>query len=105
MSKYGAKKVKEDGYTFDSKAEHKRYGQLKLLRDAGHITDLNVHPDYVIAINGQKICKVILDFDYIESGKLITEDVKGMDTSISKLKRKLVKACYGIDVVVLKMRV
>ena len=105
--KYYAKKVKEDGYTFDSKAEHKRYGQLKLLLKGGYIKDLVIHPKYPIEINGQKICNVILDFKYIDvpRGTMVIEDVKGVDPYVSKLKRKLVKACHNIDVEVLKMRV
>ena len=35
--KYGAKRCEEDGYTFDSLAERKRYRELKLLEQAGEI--------------------------------------------------------------------
>lgn len=42
MSKYKAKKTKVDGITFDSKKEAERYRQLKMLENAGHISDLEL---------------------------------------------------------------
>lgn len=36
-NKYGAKKTVVDGVTFDSKAEARRYQQLKLMQQAGEI--------------------------------------------------------------------
>lgn len=104
--KYGAKKVKLDGYTFDSKAEAKRYGELKLLEKNGEIDALIVHPRYIIEINGDKICTVVLDFSYLRIGRggWTREDVKGMDNPLSRLKRKLVEAQYGIKVEVIKGR-
>ncbi len=45
-SKYGASKVTEDGHVFDSRKEHSRYCELKILQRAGMITDLEVHPSW-----------------------------------------------------------
>jgi len=100
--KYGARKVILDGYMFDSKAEVKRYQELKLLWAAGQIWILEIHPTFVIRIKGKQICRVILDFAYCNPKGRVIEDVKGMDTPISRLKRKLVEAQYGIKVEVLK---
>lgn len=99
-SKYGAKKVKLDGYTFDSQAEASRYGELLFLQRAGKISDLIVHPKYEIRFQKEKVCDVVLDFRYWEEGekRYIFEDVKGLDTPMSKLKRKLLKAFYGLNV-------
>ncbi len=41
-NKFHAIKTKADGYTFDSKREAKRYGDLKHLVAAGEIRDLQV---------------------------------------------------------------
>ncbi|MCH7602228.1 MAG: DUF1064 domain-containing protein, partial [Planctomycetes bacterium] len=41
-----SKHVKVDGITFDSKAEARRYGQLKMLLNAKQITRLVVHPKW-----------------------------------------------------------
>ena len=101
--KYGAIKVKDDGYTFDSKMEYRRYKELLILQRAGEIQNLMVHPFFTIEINDIMVSKVILDFAYHDKNhKAVYEDVKGFDTPISRLKRKLVKAVHGIDVEVIK---
>ena len=94
--KYGAKRVKVDGYMFDSLAEARRYMELKLLLKTGDIADLEVHPKYPLHCRGEVICKVIMDFAYIDArtGAEVIEDVKGVDTDISKLKRKFFEAEY-----------
>lgn len=93
-NKYRAKPVEIDGFRFASKAEARRYQELLLLEKARKITKVTLQPAYIITINDHKICKVIGDFHYTENGKIVVEDVKGMDTPLSRLKRKLVKACY-----------
>ena len=102
-NKYFAKKATQDGYVFDSLAEHKRYGELCLLKKAGAIIGtLEVHPAYSIDWNSKEdkhICTVILDFRYRDKkGRLHVEDVKGQDNALSRLKRKLVEAAHGITV-------
>jgi len=104
-NKYGAKKIVIDGYTFDSKAEGKRYSALKLMLDAGKIATLALHPAFPIYIKGIFICDVELDFMYRiskDDDVKIYEDVKGKDTGISRLKRKMVEAEYGIKVELIK---
>ena len=100
-NKYGAVRTTVDGITFASKAEANRYQELKLLLKAQKIAELELQPKYKIAINGIKVCNVILDFRYYDkdTDKYIIEDVKGKDTPISRLKRKLVEAAYGIKVI------
>ena len=99
--KYGARKVKDDGYTFDSQAEHRRYRELKLLERAGAIHDLRVHPTYVLRGAGNvKVCRYIADFTYVEPGRgVVTEDVKGVRTQVYLLKRKLFEAQFRRPVV------
>ena len=98
MSKYNAKKVVIDGVKFDSQAEGRRYRKLKLLEKAGVIQELELQPRYDMELNGVKICFYKADFRYIEDGELVVEDVKGMLTDIYKLKRKMMKAFHGIDI-------
>jgi len=117
-SKYKAVKTTIDGITFDSKREAKRYSELKVLEKAGHITHLELQPEYQITINGAKICKYKADFRYFtvraESNErsynskgewqtptmtgdkegMVLEDVKGFKTPIYRLKKKLVEASY-----------
>lgn len=91
-----------DGIRFSSKKEANRYQSLKCLLNAGEIDGIILQPSYPITINGKHICKVNLDFRYtdMKTGKQIIEDVKGYDNPLSKLKRKLVQAQYGIEVVI-----
>jgi hypothetical protein len=44
--KYGAVKTTVDGIEFDSKAEARRYTELRLLEHAGEIRDLELQPRY-----------------------------------------------------------
>ena len=70
------------------------------------IFHLKVHPAFPIEIDGTTICKVILDFKYLDwladDKPLIYEDVKGRDNALSRLKRKLVEAQYGIKVTIIR---
>jgi len=100
--KFFAKVTYVDGHRFASKLEASWYKEYKNKESLGIISGLRLQPSYDIIINGTKVCKVILDFEFIEDGVLTTVDVKGMDTPISKLKRKLVKAAHNVDVVIVK---
>jgi hypothetical protein len=99
-NKFGAVKTTVDSVTFDSKGEAGRYQQLKLLQRAGKIYELELQPSYDITINGIHICKVKLDFRYVDhdTRKVVVEDFKGRDTPVSRLKRKLLHAQHGVIV-------
>ncbi len=90
---------------FDSMIEHRRYCELKLMQRAKEIRELEVHPRYEIVWPGdhERICFVELDFQYTDKTGLVhVEDVKGHDTALSKLKRRLVKAAYRVEVEIVK---
>ena len=93
--KYKNQFTEVNGVRFHSIREASYYADYRLLLIAGEIHDLVLQPKYPIIINGKKICNVILDFQFREkTGHLRVIDVKGMDTPMSKLKRKLVEAVY-----------
>lgn len=100
MSKYGNVRTQDDGYDFDSLAEHRRYCELKLLLQHGYISALEVHPRYILQDafqhNGKKIGKIEYegDFQYIEDGKKVCEDVKGFTTQAFQIKRKMFLRLY-----------
>lgn len=103
-NKYRAIKTKVHGIEFASKKEAKRYSDLSLLafRD-GSIKDLKLQVPFLIEINGIKICKYFADFTYTDKeGKTHIEDVKGFDTPMGKLKRKLTEAQYSIQIEIVK---
>lgn len=97
-AKYGNKKTIVDGIKFDSKREAQRYGALQLMLKAGLISNLRLQVQYQITVNGMKVCKYVADFVYQEKGVEIVEDVKGMKTPIYNLKKKLMKAVFGVVV-------
>jgi len=102
-SKYGAKKTVVDGITFDSKWEAERYGQLKAMERGGLVTELELQVPYNIIVNDQKICKYIADFRYKlehSDGTIedVVEDAKGVETPEFKLKKKLMKAVFNIEI-------
>lgn len=98
-NKYHAKKTDVDDITFDSRAEAGRYMQLKLLLAAGEIKDLVLQERFPIVVNGQKIGTYIADFSYTTAdGVRVIEDVKGVKTPVYRLKKKLVRALYGIEI-------
>lgn len=99
-SKYGNVKTVVDGIQFDSKKEATRYCQLKLLQKAGKISDLRLQPKFDLVVCGTKICRYIADFEYIENGLVIVEDVKSTatKTQVYRLKNKLMKAVLKIEI-------
>ena len=103
-NKYGARKTEVDGITFDSKAEARRYGELKLLEQAEEITALELQPKFPVEVNGKKICTWKGDFRYWcnRGGGWVVEDVKGFRTPVYRLKKKLVEAIYDIEVTEVK---
>lgn len=96
-SKYKAKKTEVDGIKFMSQAEANRYVDLKRLQRAGHIKHLSLQPRFMLQegfVNihtgkKERAIEYVADFMYLEAGKVIVEDVKGMKTTDYKIKRKL----------------
>ena len=96
-NKYNAIKTIIDGIKFDSKKEAGRYLELKELQKLEKIIIIELQPKFLLQDgfkhNGKAIRAInyIADFSYhdISSGKLIIEDVKGIQTDVFKLKHKL----------------
>jgi Protein of unknown function (DUF1064) len=87
-----------DGMLFDSTAEARRYQELKLLKLTGQITDLEIHKPFFLHVQGTRIGYYEADFTYLESGKLVLEDVKGYRTDLYKWKKKHVEAEYRVAI-------
>ena len=102
-SKYGNEKVTVDGFTFDSKREADRYEELRMKQKAGLIEKLELQKRYALNVYDWHICDYIADFVYrekIEEGRtrLVVEDAKGKRTRDYIIKRKLMRACHGIEI-------
>jgi Protein of unknown function (DUF1064) len=107
MRKYKNIKITHDGITFDSKAEFSRYNTLKTLEKAGLIKNLTLQPkfDFTLPNIKKKLFTYIADFSYQnELGQTIIEDVKGVKTPVYRLKKKLIEALYGIEIVEITIR-
>lgn len=103
---------------FDSIAEHTRACELKLLRDAGEIEDLEFQPRFDLHVpefetgEPKKIGTYVADFCYFEVQKkshntqqldFIVEDVKNksmVTTDISVWKMKHYEAEYGQEITI-----
>lgn len=107
-SKYGAKKTRIDGVVFHSKREASRYQQLKYLQLAGEISELKLQPRYELWAGDQPIrimseryhktgmpLVYVADFEYVEGGQVVTEDVKGHTTQVAKIKMALFELQSG----------
>lgn len=101
-SKYHAKK--SGGY--DSKKEHQRANQLKLMQRAGLISNLREQVKFVLIPTQrdsqgnllEKECSYYADFVYDKDGITVVEDTKGFRTPEYRLKRKLMLYVHGISI-------
>ena len=109
-NKYRAKPEIVDGVRFASKREAKRYRELKLLEAGGFITELELQPKFKLGAddapilirsagypNGRRAV-YLADFRYRHEGETVIEDVKGIDTPLSRLKRAVVEAQYRVQI-------
>lgn len=108
MSKYGAQRTTVGDQTFDSKREARRYVELTMLQRAGVICWLERQVPYLLyapalraAADGELVIvgTWLADFRYVEGGRVVIEDVKGVKTAVYRLKKKLVEATYGVRIV------
>lgn len=105
-SKYGNRKVVVDGRKYDSQAEA-AYGERLLLRErVGEVGGVEMHPRFkLLGPKGELICVYVADFafwDHAED-RFRVVDVKGVETDVFKLKRKMMQALKGIEVEVVKV--
>ncbi len=100
-SKYHNQKTLHNGIQFDSRKEADRYRDLLLLERAGMISHLELQPRYNLIVNGYKLGFYKADFRYedVATNSIVVEDVKGVRTAVYCLKKKLVKALYGIEII------
>lgn len=105
--KYGNSKVKQDGATFDSGKEFKRWKTLELLQKAGAISNLRRQVAYVLApsvkLDGKTkpALRYFADHVYIENGVEVVEDVKSAITRkcpAYRMKKHLIKHLYNIEI-------
>jgi hypothetical protein len=105
-TKFRNVRVTVDGIDFQSKHEAHRYQELRLMEKAGMIRNLELQRPFALTVNGYPVCVYLADFTYDqlekrgsgESWQMVTEDAKGMRTPVYVIKKKLMRAIYGIDI-------
>ena len=93
--------VKTCGYA--SRREATRAAELELLEKSGAIADLRKQVLYLLIPNQhdgtkcvERSVKYFADFVYVQDGKTVVEDCKGVRTTEYVIKRKLMLFVYGI---------
>ena len=110
LSKYRSQKTVVDGHVFPSKLEARRYSMLRLMEQQGEIYDLVLQPKFLLQEgfrdrNGEwhRPIHYIADFRYAENNRVIVEEVKGQETAVYRIKKKLFMYKYpDIDYRVLR---
>lgn len=93
--KFNAIQTIRDGFRFDSKLEAKYYDKLVKEREDGLIVFFLRQVPFHLPGNVRYVCDFV---EYRADGTVVFVDVKGMDTAISKLKRKQVEALYPVKI-------
>ena len=81
---------------FKSQKEARRFDHLAWLESAGRISDLRLQVPYRLEVDGQLITTYYADFVYRDGSGEHVEDAKGHRHREYKIKKKLVRALYGI---------
>lgn len=114
-SKFGNHKVDWGGMIFDSKLEWERYLELLALQEDGRIAyfkrqvPIVLQPEFTRYGESVKAIRYIADFTYseydVEDGQWhrVIEDAKGHQTTVFRLKWKMLKWLYRDDDVRLKL--
>jgi hypothetical protein len=112
-SKYRNTIVEVDGIKWKSAKQARRYQELKMLDNAGKISNLCWEVTHRIMVNGIGITSYRVDFEYLDGdGNGVMEDVKPTFRSeksekaykqtgaykMFSIKKRLMAALYGIDV-------
>jgi len=100
-NKYNNRKTIVDGITFDSKKEADFYCQLKLLKQAGEIKDFGLQEKFELVPtfrkNGTTYRAITYIADFVienNDGTMEVVDVKGVETQVFKIKKKLFEYRY-----------
>ena len=103
-SKYKNRKTEYAGRTFDSRLEARYAQTLESLRAAKdpeeRVENVEYQVRYPMVYNSIKICDYVCDFRVTYAdGRVEVIDAKGVLTDVYKLKRKMMRAFHGIEIV------
>lgn len=108
-NKFGAKRCEHScachgTHKHDSLGERDHCYTLHVRAAQGEIRDLAVHPWYELEVNGALVCIYEADWSFdtlVVDAPRVVVDFKSQPTrtAVYRLKKKLMKAIYDIDVV------
>lgn len=120
-SKYRNTKCKAAGKKFDSVGERNRWFFLSEAQREGKIRNLRCQVEYSLNVNDIHICNYIADFVYQLDLTKLVQNLTGYKNGIAMshdvvedfkggyrlppdwpIKQKLMKACHGVDVKIVK---
>jgi hypothetical protein len=106
--KYNNRKVLVDGMRFDSVGEYEHWLVLKDREAAGEISDLRRQVVYELApavvIDGKRKPRMTYkaDYVYVEGGREVVADWKGVITRDFRVRQHLMMERHGIDILVVR---
>jgi hypothetical protein len=111
-SKYRSVRTRCEGIIFDSKLEAERWAELRMLENAGRITNLKrqvrFHLLDKLVHEGETHRKkaYVADFTYEDPDhdRPVVEDVKGVATPMYRMKKHMFLLKYGKDYVFIETR-
>lgn len=93
--KYNAVRTEYDGIKFSSKKEADYYRQLKTYQDGGYVIFFLMQVPFHLPGKAKYIC----DFQvFYADGTVRFVDVKGMETPMFKMKKKMVESLYPVTI-------
>ena len=106
-NKHGAVKKTVDGVTFDSTMESEFY---RLLKESDDVVAFEIQPRYLLQEPFRKNGKAIRKIEYVADFKVLYKDktfevidVKGQETDVFKIKKKLFDKRYpNIELILIK---
>lgn len=103
-NKYHARAVQMGPLKFASRAEAARYLVLADMQKRGEIVKLVIQPEYDLP--AKIVYRADFSYDAFRDGTWTTvvEDVKGIETAVFRLKKRLFEWRYGMQLTVTRMR-
>jgi hypothetical protein len=97
-NKYGSSSHEYNGRVYHSRAEAGYAQELDLRKSAGEVRDWQPQFKINLEANGRHICTIIPDFLVtLSDGSQELHEVKGFNTEVWRLKRKILEATYLVD--------
>lgn len=97
-NKYGNVRQTYNGYNYHSKLEARYAYELDIRKAAGEIKDWRRQVKISLDVNGQHITNYYVDFEILHNDdSLELVEVKGMETDLWRIKRRLLEAVWLPD--------